>query len=163
MENIILSMVILALIKIFDNLLLTYKSLVTYQNKKVLSSFLVILSQAMFYLVIKQVMQDSSILSITVVAISSGIGTYIAFAINDRFQKDVLYMNIITCGDIQWMFDLNDYLVSKSIKCVLNKSLTRGKTDTYSLTIFANTKEQSKTLDKYLKNTEQKFLRQIVK
>ena len=72
-------------------------------------------------------------------------------------------MNIVTSGDIKWMFDLNDYLIKNDIKCVLNHALNREKTETYSLTIFANTKEQSKLIDKYLDNSNKKYLRQIVK
>jgi len=163
MKEIILGFGILAIIKIFDNILLTAKSLTTYQNKKFISAILVAVSQVMFYIVIKQVIADTSTTSIMVVAVSSGIGTYIAFLINDRFQKDILYMNIITNTDIQWMFDLNDYLIDNKIKCVLNNSLTRSKKDTYSLTIFANTKQQSKLIDKYLEESDGKCLRQIVK
>ena len=87
MKELVLGLLTLAVAKIFDNILLTTKSLTTYQNRRLLSSTLVVLSQFMFYLVIKEVISDSSVLSVLVVSLSSGIGTYIAFGINDRFKK----------------------------------------------------------------------------
>ena len=70
--------IILAIIKILDNIIMTLKSIAQYKNQKILSSFLVIVSQLMFYIIIKQVMLDDSIITILVVSIASGVGNYIA-------------------------------------------------------------------------------------
>ena len=73
----------LSLVKILDNIISTAKSIATYQEKKILSSVLVAVSQLIFYLVIGQVVNDGSLLVIFIVAISSGVGNWIAFSIND--------------------------------------------------------------------------------
>ena len=78
----------LSLIKIVDNIINTAKSIATYQERKILSSILVAISQLIFYLVIGQVVNDGSLLVIFIVAISSGVGNFIAFSINDRFKRD---------------------------------------------------------------------------
>lgn len=160
--NVVLSMVILALIKVIDNLIMTAKSIATYQNKKLISSILVIISQFLFYLVIQQVISDNSSLSILVVSISSGVGTYIAFLINDKFKKDVLYINSLTCSDRNDITNLCNYLVDNKIKYIVNDSYTRKWKETYSVMIFAKSKYESKVIDKFLDNTDVKYLREII-
>ena len=77
--------IVLSLVKIIDNIIMTIKSIATYKEKRILSSVLVIISQLIFYLVINQVINDNTMLAIIIVSISSGIGNYIAFIINDKF------------------------------------------------------------------------------
>ena len=86
----ILDLLLLMILKTFDNILLTAKSIATYKHKKILSSALVALSQLLFYVVIKQIVNDGSWISIGIVVIASFIGNYIAFIINDKFKKDLV-------------------------------------------------------------------------
>lgn len=79
--------VVLAFIKIFDNIILTAKSIATYKGQKIISSILVVISQLIFYLVIDQVINDNTMLAIIIVSVSSGIGNFVAFIINDKFKK----------------------------------------------------------------------------
>ena len=81
--------VILALIKIFDNVILTAKSITTYKEQKLLSSVFTTISQLIFYLIIKEVTSDNTLLAIFIVAISSGIGNYVALIINNKIKKDI--------------------------------------------------------------------------
>ena len=97
---------VLALIKILDNIIITAKTITTYQNKKILSSILVIVSQFIFYLIITKVVEDNTVLAIIVISISSGIGNYIAFILNDKFKKDDVWGNIITSSDTDMLIDL---------------------------------------------------------
>ena len=80
--------ILLAIVKIGDNIIQTAKSISTYQERKIISSILTIISQLMFYLIISRVIEDNTLLAIIIVSVSSGIGNYIAFAINSRFKKD---------------------------------------------------------------------------
>lgn len=91
-----MSYVLLALVKVFDNIISTAKSIATYKEKKVLSSILVIVSQLIFYLIISQVINDKTILSIIIVSVSSGVGNYIAFMINNKFKRDAKWTMVIT-------------------------------------------------------------------
>lgn len=158
----IFQLLILALVKVLDNIIMVLKSISTYKGQKILSSILVVLSQLMFYFIIKEVVDDSTIVLMLTISIASGVGNYIGFIINDKYKKNSKYINIITSSNIDGMFDLNDYLVINKIKCVLNKSLNRKKEDSYSLIVFSNTKEQSKLIDKYLENVKWKYLREIL-
>lgn len=163
MMETIVSMFILALIKIADNIIITAKSITTYQNKKIISALLVVISQFLFYLIIQQVISDNSTLSIVVVSISSGIGTYIAFLINDIFKKDILYMNILTCSSRDDITRLCTYLVNHRIKYVVNNSYSRNWVETYSVIAFARTKKESKLIDLFLSETSVKYLREIIR
>lgn len=155
--------IILAIIKVLDNILTTYKSITTYQNKKILSSILVIINQFMFYFVIQQVISDSSITSIIIVSLASGIGTYVAFLINDMFKKDMQWMNILTCSNQESITELCNYLVQHKIKYVVNESFTRSWEETYSVMAFAKTKNESKLIDDFLQETSTKYLREIIR
>ena len=84
--------IFLSLVKILDNIILTFKSITTYKEQKILSSILVIISQLIFYLVIDQVISDNTILSIVIVSVSSGIGNYIALSIKGSIIRLETYL-----------------------------------------------------------------------
>ena len=60
---------LLAVIKILDNIVLTAKSIATYKGQRLMSSVLVVISQLLFYLVINQVINDDTILAIVIVSV----------------------------------------------------------------------------------------------
>ena len=153
--------ILLAIIKVFDNILLTAKSLATYKGKKLLSSILVAVSQLLFYLVIDQVVNDSTMAAIIIVSISSGIGNYIAFLINDRFKKDDVWTNIITSSNKEMLVELCTMLREHKVKYLLYDTYNRGFKQSYTVTAFTKTKSESKLIDTYLKNTDVKYLRMI--
>ena len=157
------TLILLFIVKIIDNLILTAKSIALYKDKKILSVLLVIVSQFMFYFVVKQIMLDDSMVSIFLISVASGIGTYLAFKINDKFKKDILYVNILTCKDKGHITKLCDFLILNKIKYIVNDSYSRSWQPRYSILIFANTKEQSKMIDDYLSKCDYRYLRQIIK
>jgi hypothetical protein len=156
-------MILLAIIKIVDNIITTAKSITVYQNKKIITSLLVVLSQFMFYFIVESIINDSSFVSTVVVCICSGIGTYFAMFINDRFKKDTTYTNILTCDSTDHIDDMCDYLLEHGIKYVPVDSYNREGDRTKTILAFAQTKYESKLIDDFLLNTETKYLRQILR
>lgn len=152
---------LLFIIKVLDNIILTAKSITTYQGKKIISSILIIISQLIFYLVIDQVINDNTILAIIIVSISSGIGNYIAFLINDKFKKDDVWENIITSSDKEMLVELCSILKEHKIKYLLFNTYNRSFEESLTVMIFSKTKTESKLIDEYLKNTNTKYLRMI--
>lgn len=152
---------LLAIIKICDNILLTMKSLTTYKGQKLLSSILVAVSQLLFYLVIDQVVNDSTMAAIIIVSLSAGIGNYIAFLINDKFKKDDVWENTITSSDKEFLVKLCTMLRENHVKYLLYETLNRRFEQSYTVTAFTKTKAESRLIDEYLKNTETKYLRMI--
>lgn len=152
----------LALIKIFDNIVLTAKSIATYKEQKILSSILVVISQLIFYLVIDQVIEDNTILAIVIVAISSGVGNLLAFAISDKFKKAAKWTFIITSSNLNDIKNLCNYLTEHRIKYIASDGYTRKGEHTINVMAFSKSKDESRLIERFLKNTESKYLKEII-
>ena len=157
-----MSYVLLALVKILDNIISTAKSIATYKEQKILSSILVVISQLIFYLVISHVINDNTILAIVIVSISSGIGNYIAFTLNNKFKKDTKWTFVITSSDIEDIKVLCNYLATNKIKYIANDGYTRKGEHTINVIAFSKTKNESRLIEDYLKNTKSKYLKEII-
>jgi len=154
---------ILGLIKILDNIISTAKTITTYQNKKIMTSLLVIISQLMFYYLIASVVEKNDTITTLMVCICSGIGTYIAMLINDKTKRDITYTNILTCSRTESVEDLCDYLLEHKIKYIALDSYNRKKEDTLTVLAFAQTKYESSLIDQFLETSNVKYLRQIIR
>ncbi len=157
----ILNYIILGLIKILDNIILTAKSLSTYKGQRLLSSILVIISQLIFYLIIDQVISDSTLTAIIIVSVASGIGNWMAFIINDKFKKDDTFTNILTTSDKEDMVRLCNILKYHNIKYLLFDTYNRRQQSSLTAMIFAKSKSESKLIDTYLEHSDAKYLRMI--
>ena len=140
-----------------DNVITTEKSLLTHQNKAVAASILVAISQFLFYMLITEVVADSNIISILVVSIASGIGSYIAFCINNKFSKETVYINIVTSNDKEKMKNFGDHMRAEGIKVVTMPTYGDEIEKTLTALVFANTRNQSKLIDKYVENNNELF------
>lgn len=157
-----LGYIFLAIIKIFDNIVITAKSIAVYKEKKILSSILVVISQLIFYLVIDQVIEDNTILAIIIVAVSSGVGNYIAFMINNKFKRDTKWTMVITSSDIDGLKIFCDYIKNNHIKYVVCNGYNRNWNDTINIIVFSKTKEESRLIDSYLKANNFKYLLEVI-
>ena len=153
---------VLATIKILDNIILTAKSIATYKEHKIISSILVVISQLIFYLVINQVINDNTILAIIIVSVSSGVGNYIAFLINSKFKKDAKWTMVLTSSDVEDVKHLCNYLASNKIKYVANDGYNRSMERTINIIAFSKTKNESRLIEEYLKTTKTKYLKEII-
>ena len=154
--------VLLAAIKVLDNIISTAKSIATFKEQKLLSSVLVVISQLIFYLVISQVINDKTITAIVIVSISSGIGNYIAFMINSKFKRDTKWTFVITSSDIYDVQKLCNYLAQHKIKYIANDGYTRKGEHTINVIAFSKTKDDSRLIEQYLKDSESKYLKEII-
>ena len=154
--------ILLGLIKIFDNIVSTFKSIAQYKEQKILSSILVIISQLIFYLVISRVINDNTMLAIVIVSISSGLGNMIAFVINDKLKRDDKWSMILTSNDKEDVMKLCDYLTLHKIKHIANNGLTRKGDSTIHIIAFSKTKAESRLIEDYLKNSDSKYLKEII-
>ncbi len=157
------SYIFLAVIKVLDNIISTAKSIATYKEQKILSSVFVVLSQLIFYMVIDQVIEDNTILVIIIVAVSSGIGNYIAFAINDKFKRDSKWMVVLTTSCKEDVKLLCNYLARHSIRYVASDGYDKQGNPTINVIAFSKTKEESSKIDAFLEVTNHKYLVEILK
>ena len=153
--------IILAIVKIVDNIILTGKTILTQKNKAIAASILVVVAQFIFYIIIKQIVEDNNFLSIAIVSIASGIGSYIAFCINKKMSKDTVFINVVTSNERSKMKVFGDYVRSEGIKIVTFDAYSDDLERTLTALVFSNTKEQSIKIDKYVEEHEG-FFREIV-
>lgn len=154
--------IFLAIIKILDNVVLTFKSIATYKERKVLSSILVIISQLIFYLVIDQVIEDNTILAIVIVAVSSGLGNYIAFAISSHFKRAAKWTFVITSSNLNDIQKLCNYLAEHKVRYIANDGYTRKGEHTINVMAFSKSKDDSRLIEDFLAHTESKYLKEII-
>ena len=154
--------ILLFIIKVLDNIVLTAKSISTYKEQKIISSILVVVSQLIFYLVIDQVINDNTLLAILIVSVSSGIGNYIAFAINSRLKKAAKWTFVITSSNLSDIQNLCNYLAEHKIKYIANDGYTRKGNKTINVIAFSKNKDESRLIEKFLENTESKYLKEII-
>lgn len=153
---------VLAIIKILDNIILTAKSLATYKEHKILSSILVVVSQLIFYLVIDQVISDNTMLAIIIVSVSSGVGNYVAFLINGKFKKDAKWTMCLTSSDKEDVERLCNYLAENKIKYLASDGYNRRMEKTINIIAFSKTKAESRLIEQYLKTSNSKYLKEII-
>lgn len=158
--TIILNIVIVFLIKVFDNIIGTSKTLLIQKNKSVLASFTVIISQIIFYKLIDIVDNDGEYM-IYVVAIASGLGTYLALLISNIFSKERTYVNVILSDNKKEMKKLRDFLKNNKITNLTTDAYTKDWKKTIAITAYAETKNDSKKIDEFISNSDNKFKRII--
>lgn len=154
--------ILLSLVKILDNIILTFKSITTYKEQKILSSILVVISQLIFYLVIDQVISDNTLMAIIIVSVSSGVGNYIAFILNNKFKKDVKWTFVITSSNLNDIQNLCNYLARNKVKYIANDGYTRKGEHTINVMAFSKSKDDSRLIENFLANTESKYLKEII-
>ena len=153
----------LALIKVLDNAISAAKSIASHREMALLSSILVILSQFLFFLVIDQVVNDGSLLVITIAAISSGVGNLLVFLINNKFKRDAKWSVVLTCSCMDDVKELCQYLKEHKIKYTATHGFDKEFIDTIVVMAFSKTKEESRLIDEYLENTTHKYFKEVLK
>ncbi|MDD5979769.1 MAG: hypothetical protein PUC23_01495 [bacterium] len=158
-----LNIIILSIIKIIDNILSTGKTILIQRNKAILAGISVIVSQVIFYKLIDAVADAESDLIMYIISIASGVGTYLAILIGNKFSKERLYVNILLSDDMDAMIELRNYLQEHKITNLTTDGYTKDFKKTLAITAYVETKEKSKLLDKYIDESNNKYKRIIQK
>ena len=159
----IMNLLFLFIVKVIDNILGTSKTILIQKNKGVLAALSVVISQIIFYKLIDAVGNSDSDLTMYVIAIASGVGTYLAVKLNDKFSKERTFVNVILSDNKEAMEDLREYLKEHKITNLATDAYTKDWNKTIAITAYAETKEESKLLDNYILNSNTKFKRVITK
>lgn len=160
MKECILSMLVIFIVKVIDNILSTSKAILVQKNKALLASITVIISQIIFYKLIDAV-NDSGNAAIYVIAIASGLGTLLALVISNKFSKERVFVNVIMNDDKKIMMELRDFLKEHKITNLATVGFTKDWKKTLAITAYAETKEESKLIDNFIKESGVKFKRII--
>lgn len=155
----IIYFIVLFVAKVLDNALSTAKTILVQHNRCILAGIALALSNFIYFCITKDVVTSDSMFSIVIVSIASGVGCCLAIMFNDKFSKDRTYVNVIMSDDKNSMMELRDFLAENKITNIISDSYDRNWEKTLSITAYAETKEQSKLIDKYLQNHDMKFKR----
>jgi len=162
-DSIVLTLALLFLLKATDNMLSTGKTILVQRNRPILASLSVVASQIIFYKLINEISTSDSDLALYIVSVASGFGTFIALKLGERFSKDRTYVNAILSDDKAAMMELRDFLKEHKITNLATDGYTKDWQKTIAITAYADTKEQSRLIDQYIKDSTSKFKRLIQK
>ena len=157
-------MFILFLAKVLDNTLNTAKTILVQRNRCLLAGVALGLSNFIYLSITKDIVTSDSTLALVIVSIASGVGCCLAVALSTRFSKDRTYVNVILSDDKEAMKAFRDFLAENHITNVATDSYTLDwSRKSISITDYAQTKAQSRLIDKYIERTLFKCKRVIRK
>lgn len=159
----VLNLIVLFVVKVIDNILGTSKTILVQKNKGVLAAVTVVISQVIFYRLIDAVNSSDSDITMYAISLASGVGTYLAVKLNDKFSKERTFVNVILSDNREAMEELRDYLREHKITNLATEAFTKEWEKTIAITAYAETKAESRLLDKYIENSGIKFKRVITK
>ncbi|MDO4501419.1 MAG: hypothetical protein Q4B60_09160 [Erysipelotrichaceae bacterium] len=164
MENIYVYLMVLFIAKVIDNGLSTTKTLLLQRNRWLLSGICVFASTFIYFYIAKVIVSATSNTELLIVSLASAIGCILACLLSNFFSKDKTYVNVIMSDDFEEMKLLRDFLAEKHITNVASDSYTKDwKRKTITITAYANTRNESKSIDEYIEARDVKFKRLIQK
>jgi len=157
-------MFILFLAKVLDNTLNTAKTILVQRNRCLLAGVALGLSNFIYLSITKDIVTSDSTLALVIVSIASGVGCCLAVALSNRFSKDRTYVNVILSDDKEAMKEFRDFLAENHITNVATDSYTLDwSRKSISITVYAQTKAQSRLIDEYIERSLLKCKRVIRK
>ena len=154
---------VLFIAKVFDNALGTAKTILVQRNRSFLAGIAMALSNFIYLTIMKNIVSSEGWVATFVVSLASGVGCYLAVAAGNRLSKERMYVNVILSDNVEAMRDLRDFLAVHKITNVVADSYAKDWSKTLSITAYAETKAESKLIDDYLANSDNKFKRVVNK
>ena len=150
--------------KMLDNALGTAKTILVQRNRCFLAGIALILSNYIYFCITKNIVTADSDLAILIVSVAGGAGCWLAMALNNRISKDRTYVNVIMSDDLEAMRQFRDFLAEHHITNVATDSYTLDwSTKTITITAYAETKDDSTLINRYIQESPLKFKRVIQK
>lgn len=152
------------LAKVLDNGLSTTKTILIQRSRWLLAGIAVVISDFIYFWITKRVVSSDSMAAILVVSLAGGVGCALACLLSDKMSKDRTYVNVIMSDDLEAMMDFRDFLAKNHITNVASDSYTLDwDQKTITITAYAETKAESRLINKYIEESPLKFKRVIQK
>ncbi|MBU3840474.1 MAG: hypothetical protein IAA25_05755 [Candidatus Ruminococcus intestinipullorum] len=150
--------------KVIDNALNTTKTILIQRSRWLLAGIAVGISDFIYFWITKRVVSSDSMAAILVVSLAGGVGCALACLLSDKMSKDRTYVNVIMSDDLEAMMDFRDFLAKNHITNVASDSYTLDwDQKTITITAYAETKAESRLINKYIEESPLKFKRVIQK
>ena len=101
--HIIIYLAILFVAKVIDNAINTTKTIMIQRSRWVLAGIAVILSDFIYFWIMRNVVTSDHMLTMVIVAIAGGVGCSLACFMNDKLSKDRTYVNVIMSDNLEEM------------------------------------------------------------
>lgn len=155
---------ILFVAKMMDNALSTAKTILVQRNRCLLAGIALALSNYIYFCITRNIVTTDSNLAILVVSVASGVGCCLAVALNNRLSRERTFVNVIMSDDLDAMRQFRDFLAEHHITNVAADSYTLDwSVKTITITAYAETKEESMLINRYIEDSPLKFKRVIQK
>ena len=152
------------LAKVLDNGLSTTKTILIQRSRWLLAGIAVVISDFIYFWITKRVVSSDSMAAILVVSLAGGVGCALACLLSDKMSKDRIYVNVIMSDDLEAMMDFRDFLAKNHITNVASDSYTLDwDQKTITITAYAETRAESRIINKYIEESPLKFKRVIQK
>lgn len=135
----IIYLVALFIAKVIDNAINTTKTIMIQRSRWVLAGIAVILSDFIYFWIMRNVVTSDRVLTMLIVAVAGGVGCSLACFMNDKLSKDRTYVNVIMSDNLEAMKKLRDFLAEHHITNVATNSYTLDW-NTKTITIAASAK-----------------------
>lgn len=150
--------------KVIDNALNTTKTILIQRSRWLLAGIAVVISDFIYFWITKRVVSSDSMAAILVVSLAGGVGCALACLLSDKMSKDRIYVNVIMSDDLEAMMDFRDFLAKNHITNVASDSYTLDwDQKTITITAYAETRAESRIINKYIEESPLKFKRVIQK
>lgn len=158
----IMYFVILFVAKVVDNAINTTKMIMVQRSRWVLAGLAVILSDLIYFWIIRNVVTSDNMLTMLVVALAGGVGCSVACLMNNKFSRDRTYVNVIMSDNLEAMKNFRDFLAEHHITNVAADSYTLDwNTKTITITAYPETKAESCLINEYIDRSDMKFKRVV--
>lgn len=94
---------ILFIAKVIDNAINTTKTIMIQRSRWVLAGIAVILSDFIYFWIMRNVVTSDNMLTMLIVAVAGGVGCSLACFMNDKLSKDRTYVNVIMSDNLEAM------------------------------------------------------------
>ena len=154
----IIHLAVLFFAKVLDNALSTAKTILIQRNRCLLAGVALALSNYIYFCITRNIVTTDSNLAILVVSIASGVGCCLAVALNNRLSRERTFVNVIMSDDLDAMRQFRDFLAERHITNVAADSYTLDwSVKTITITAYAETREESMLINRYIENSPLKF------
>lgn len=158
----IIYLAVLFIAKVIDNAINTTKTIMIQRSRWVLAGIAVILSDFIYFWIMRNVVSSDNVLTMLIVAIASGVGCSLACFMNDKLSKERSYVNVIMSDNLEAMKKLRDFLAKHHITNVAADSYTLDwDTKTITITAYPEIKAESRLINEYIENSQMKFKRVV--
>ena len=153
---------ILFFAKMLDNALGTAKTILVQRNRCILAGIALALSNYIYFCITRNIVTTDSDLAIIVVSVASGVGCCLAMTLNNKLSKERTFVNVIMSDDLEAMKQFRDFLAKHRITNVAADSYTLDwSVKTITITAYAETKEESMLINRYIEESPLKFKRVV--